>query len=122
MTHSYPKMPPAIECHVSKMIALGLKKHQDAIALIGQASAGARVDMRQILSLLAETELLLEDVSTYLNSRALQRALKELHTQQSLMRLALNSMELTNEVRDQRGFHYLLMLLALSIPLLIALG
>ena len=116
------KMPPSVERHVFEMLSLSLKKHREAVALISPARGRSREDVRRAIHLLDETELLLNDVSTYVNSIELEHAINELKTQQSLMRVAQNSMEGVTFNNDIKGLGYLFLALVLCVQLLVALG
>lgn len=114
-------MPPSVERHVFEMLSLSLKKHREAVTLISPSRRRSREDIRRAIHLLDETELLLNDVSTYVNSIELEHAIDELKTQQSLMRVAQNSMERVSSNSDVKGLGYLFLALVLCVQLVVAL-
>ncbi len=121
MSHFQTRMLPSVERHVFEMLSLSLKKHREAVALISPARGRSREDIRRAIHLLDETELLLNDVSTYVNSIELEHAIDELKTQQSLMRVAQNSMERVSSNSDVKGLGYLFLALVLCVQLVVAL-
>ncbi len=115
------RMPPSVERHVLEMLSLSLQKHREAVALIAPPHGRSKADVKRAVHLLDETEILLNDILTYVNSMELERALEELRTQQSLMRVAQNSMEHVTADRDVKGLGYLFLALVLCVQLVVAL-
>ncbi len=115
------KMPSCVERHVFEMLALSLKKHREAVALISPAVGRSRADVRRAVQLLDETEILLNDISTYVHSIELEHAVEELRMQQSLMRAAQNQMEHVTSNGDTKGLGYLFLALVLCVQLVVAL-
>lgn len=121
MSHFQTRMTRSVERHVIEMLSLSLKKHREAVALISPARGRSREDIRRAVHLLDETELLLNDVSTYVNSIELELAIDELKNQQSLMRFAQNSMEHVSPDGEVKGLGYLFLALVLCVQLVVAL-
>lgn len=115
------EMPSCVERHVFEMLALSLKKHREAVALISPAGGTSRADVRRAARLLDETEILLNDISTYVHSIELEHAVEELRTQQSIMRAAQNQMEHAPSNGDAKGLGYLFLALVLCVQLVVAL-
>ncbi len=90
MTTSSDLSAAAID-HVSSMLTLAKRKHQEAMAMIGAPDANAIPRLRQVLQILDEVELLAEDAGSYVESDAMLVALKELHQQQAFLAEALHS-------------------------------
>ncbi len=79
--------------HVSSMLALAKQKHEEAMAMIGIPDANAIPRLRQVLKLLDDVELLAEDAGSYVESDAMEVALKELHQQQASIKIAIERLE-----------------------------
>lgn len=88
-----PDLPPAAVDHVSSMLTLAKRKHEEAMAMVGTPDANALPRLRQVLQLLEEVEVLAQDAASYVNSDAMAVALKELHQQQASIALAIERME-----------------------------
>ena len=86
-------LPPAAIDHVSSMLTLAKRKHQEAMAMVGSPDANAIPRLRQVLQLLEEVELLAEDAASYVETDAVAGALKELQQQQASIRLAIERLE-----------------------------
>ena len=86
-------IPPAAIDHVSSMLTLAKRKHQEAMAMVGSPDANAIPRLRQVLQLLEEVELLAEDAASYVETDAVAGALKELQQQQASIRLAIERLE-----------------------------
>jgi hypothetical protein len=86
-------LPPAAVDHVSFMLTLAKRKHEEAMDMVGTPDAKALPRLRQVLQLLEEVEVLAQDAASYVNSDAMAAALKELHQQQTSIALAIERME-----------------------------
>lgn len=86
-------LPPAAIDHVSSMLALAKRKHEEAMAMVGTPDANAIPRLRQVLQLLEEVELLAEDAGSYVQTDAVAIALRELQQQQASIRLAIERLE-----------------------------
>lgn len=92
MTDEYDLTPAAID-HVSSMLTLAKRKHQEAMAMVGSPDANAIPRLRQVLQLLEEVELLAEDAASYVETDAVAGALNELQQQQASIKLAIDQLE-----------------------------
>jgi hypothetical protein len=79
--------------HVSSMLALAKLKHGEAMAMVGVPDANAIPRLRQVLKLLDDVELLAEDAGSYVESDAMEAALKELQQQQASIKIAIERLE-----------------------------
>jgi hypothetical protein len=79
--------------HVSSMLTLAKQKHGEAIAMVGVPDANAIPRLRQVLKLLDDVELLAEDAGSYVESDAMECALKELQQQQASIKIAIERLE-----------------------------
>lgn len=79
--------------HVSSMLALAKQKHGEAMAMVGVPDANAIPRLRQVLKLLDDVELLAEDAGSYVESDAMEAALKELQQQQASIKIAIERLE-----------------------------
>ena len=86
-------LPPAAFDHVSSMLTLAKRKHEEAMAMVGTPDANAIPRLRQVLQLLEEVELLAEDAGSYVQTDAVAIALRELQQQQASIRLAIERLE-----------------------------
>lgn len=88
-----PDLPTAAFDHVSSMLTFALRKHEEAMAMVGIPDANAIPRLRQVLQLLEEVELLAEDAGSYVESDAMGAALKVLQQQQASIRRSLERLE-----------------------------
>jgi hypothetical protein len=79
--------------HVSSMLALAKQKHGEAMAMVGVPDTNAIPRLRQVLKLLDDVELLTEDAGSYVESDAMEFALKELQQQQASIKIAIERLE-----------------------------
>lgn len=86
-------LPPAAFDHVSSMLTLAKRKHQEAMAMVGSPDANAIPRLRQVLQLLDEVKLLTEDAGSYFESDDMFTALEELHEQQASIKLSIERLE-----------------------------
>lgn len=86
-------LPPAAIDHVSSMLTLAKRKHEEAMAMVGTPDPNAIPRLRQVLQLLEEVELLAEDAASYVETDAVAGALRELQQQQASIRLAIERLE-----------------------------
>ncbi len=86
-------LPPAAIDHVSSMLTLAKRKHEEAMAMVGSPDANAIPRLRQVLQLLEEVELLAEDAASYVETDAVAGALKELQQQQASIKLSIEQLE-----------------------------
>ena len=88
-----PYLPDAAVEHISQMLTLAKRKHQEAIAMLGTPDPSAVLRLREVLRLLEEVELLADDASTYIETDAMKAALKDLHFQQASVQMAITQLE-----------------------------
>ena len=86
-------LPTAAVDHVSSMLTLAKQKHEEAMAMVGVPDANAIPRLRQVLKLLDDVELLAEDADSYVESDAMEFALKELQQQQASIKIAIERLE-----------------------------
>lgn len=79
--------------HVSAMLALAKKKHNDAISMLGNPDQDAIQRLHEVLKLLEEVEILADDCGSYVDSPDMKAAIKELHYQQASVELAIGRLE-----------------------------
>ena len=79
--------------HVSSMLTLAKQKHGEAMAMVGVPDANAIPRLLQVLKLLDDVELLAEDAGSYVESYAMEAALKELQQQQASIKIAIERLE-----------------------------
>ena len=88
-----PDLPDAAVEHISQMLTLAKRKHQEAIAMLGTPDPSAVPRLREVLRLLEEVELLADDASTYIETDVMKAALKDLHFQQASVQMAIAQLE-----------------------------
>ena len=88
-----PDLPDAAVEHISQMLTLAKRKHQEAIAMLGIPDPSAVPRLREVLRLLEEVELLADDASTYIETDVMKAALKDLHFQQASVQMAIAQLE-----------------------------
>lgn len=79
--------------HISSMLTLAQQKHQAAISMLGKPDATAIPRLREVLKLLDEVEILADDAATFVDSSGMTNAIKELHIQQTAVRMAIAQLE-----------------------------
>ena len=79
--------------HISSMLTLAQQKHQAAISMLGKPDATAIPRLREVLKLLDEVEILTDDAASYVDSSDMTNAIKELHIQQTAVRMAIAQLE-----------------------------
>lgn len=93
METNNPDMPDAAVAHISQMLMLAEGKHQEAILLLGKPDRNALPQLREVLRLLNEVELLADDAATYVEAGMIKAAMKELHFQQAAVQAAIAQLE-----------------------------
>lgn len=88
-----PDLPDAAVEHISQMLTLAKRKHQEAMAMFGTPDPSAVPRLREVLRLLEEVELLADDASTYVETDVMKAALKDLHFQQASVQMAIAQLE-----------------------------
>ncbi len=88
-----PDLPNAAVEHISQMLTLAKRKHQEAMAMLGTPDPSSVPRLREVLRLLEETKLLADDASTYVETDVMKAALKDLHFQQASVRMAIAQLE-----------------------------
>lgn len=86
-------LPDAAVEHISQMLTLAKRKHQEAMAMLGTPDTSAVPRLREVLRLLEEVELLADDASTYVETDVMKAALKDLHFQQASVQMAIAQLE-----------------------------
>lgn len=86
-------LPPAAIDHVSSMLTLAKRKHEEAMAMVGSPDPNAIPRLRQVLQLLEEVELLAEDAASYVETDVMAAALRELQQQQASLKLSIERLE-----------------------------
>lgn len=89
MVAADPDLPDAAVEHISQMLTLAKRKHQEAMAMLGTPDPSAVPRLREVLRLLEEVELLADDASTYIETDVMKAALKDLHFQQATVQAAI---------------------------------
>ena len=92
-----PDLPDAADEHISQMLMLAKRKHQEAMAMFGTPDQSAVPRLREVLRLLEEVELLANDASTYVETGVMKAALKDLHFQQASVQAAIARVEQLKE-------------------------
>lgn len=93
MNATDPDLPDAAVEHISQMLALAKRKHQDALTMLGTPDPSAVPRLREVLRLLEEVELLADDASTYIETDVMKAAIKDLHFQQASVQMAIVELE-----------------------------
>ena len=93
MNATDPDLPDAAVEHISQMLTLAKRKHQEAMAMLGAPDPSAVPRLREVLRLLEEVELLADDASTYIETDVMKAALKDLHFQQATVQAAIARLE-----------------------------
>ena len=88
-----PDLPDSAVEHISQMLTLAKRKHQEAIAMLGTPDPSAVPRLREVLRLLEEVELLADDASTYVETDVMKAAIKDLHFQQASVQMAIAQLE-----------------------------
>ncbi len=88
-----PELPDAAVEHISQMLTLAKRKHQEAMAMLGAPNPSAVPRLREVLRLLEEVELLADDASTYVETDVMKAALKDLHFQQATVQAVIARLE-----------------------------
>lgn len=88
-----PDLPNAAVEHISQMLTLAKRKHQEAMAMLGTPDPSSVPRLREVLRLLEEAKLLADDASTYVETDVMKAALKDLHFQQASVRMAIAQLE-----------------------------
>lgn len=86
-------LPDAAVEHISQMLTLAKRKHQEAMAMLGTSDPNAVPRLREVLRLLEEVELLADDASTYVATDVMKAALKDLHFQQASVQMVIAQLE-----------------------------
>ena len=86
-------LPPAAFDHVSSMLTLAKRKHEEAMAMVGSPDANAIPRLRRVLQLLEEVEILAEDAASYVKNDVMAAALRELQQQQASLKLSIERLE-----------------------------
>ena len=84
-----PNLPDAAVEHISQMLTLAKRKHQEAMAMLGTPDPTAVARLHEVLRLLNEVELLADDASTYVETDVMKAAIKDLHFQQASVQMAI---------------------------------
>lgn len=79
--------------HISSMLTLAKQKHHEAISMFGKPDAAAIPRLHEVLKLLEEVEILADDAGSYVDSTDMKAAIKELHSQQASVKLAIARLE-----------------------------
>ena len=93
MVAADPDLPDAAVEHISQMLTLAKRKHQEAMAMLGAPDPSAVPRLREVLRLLEEVELLADDASTYVETDVMKAAIKDLHFQQEAVQSAIARLE-----------------------------
>jgi hypothetical protein len=88
-----PDPPDAAVEHISQMLTLAKRKHQEAMAMLGTPDPSAVPRLREALRLLEEVELLADDASTFIETDVMKAALKDLHYQQVSVQMTIAQLE-----------------------------
>ena len=88
-----PDLPDAAVEHISQMLTLAKRKHQEAMAMLGTPDPNAVPRLHEVLRLLNEVELLADDASTYVETDVMKAAIKDLHFQQASVQMAIAQLE-----------------------------
>ena len=88
-----PNLPDAAVEHISQMLTLAKRKHQEAMAMLGTPDPTAVARLHEVLRLLNEVELLADDASTYVETDVMKAAIKDLHFQQASVQMAISQLE-----------------------------
>ena len=93
MVAADPYLPDAAVEHISQMLTLAKRKHQEAMAMLGTPDPSAVPRLREVLRLLEEVELLADDALTYIETDVMKAALKDLHFQQATVQTTIVRLE-----------------------------
>lgn len=115
-------LPTAAANHVSSMLTLARQKHGEAMAMVGAPDENAIPRLRQVLKLLDDVELLAEDAGSYVESDAMEAALKELQQQQASIKILIERLEKLSNLSPWASPWPWILLLALFVAVIVSLS
>ena len=93
MDDADPDLPDADVEHISQMLTLAKRKHQEAMVMLSTPDPNAVPRLREVLRLLEEVELLADDATSYVEADVMKAAIKDLHFQQASVQAAIARLE-----------------------------